>query len=376
MKSYGMPDSILNWIKDFLYERTQTVFANNCYSYPTSVKSGVPQGSVLGPLLFVLFINDLPDVVNNLICKLLTFADDTKIVSKISSTNDHINLQTNLNNIINWTKLNNMELNKDKFELLTHKFVNSPNLNLLNELPFKNSFGTYSAENIDIHSSSTVRDLGIFIDDKLNFNQHYSIIAKKSKQISGWVLNTFYSRDRVTMLTLFNSLVRSRLEFGCEVWNPYLKKDIVFIEQVQRSFTHKIIGMRTLDYWQRLKELKIMSLQRRRERIIIMHVWKIKNRVYPNSIDLEFKLHKRSNAMRAVLKPLPRIRGKLLNLFENSFGINACKLWNILPACLTHIDSITAFTKQLALFLSNVPDEPPLPGYPFLDNNSLTEKLY
>ena len=178
------------------------------------------------------------------------------------------------------------------------------------------------------------------------------------------------------MLTLCNSLVRSRLEFGCEVWNPYLKKDIVFIEQVQRSFTHKIIGMRTLDYWQRLKELKIMSLQRRRERIIILHIWKIKNRVYPNSIDLEFKLHKRSNAMRAVLKPLPRIRGKLLNLFENSFGINACKLWNILPACLTHIDSITAFTKQLALFLSNVPDEPPLPGYPFLDNNSLTEKLY
>ena len=177
------------------------------------------------------------------------------------------------------------------------------------------------------------------------------------------------------MLTLFNSLVRSRLEFGCEVWNPYLQKDVIFLEQIQRSFTYKIAGMKKFNYWQRLKELKLKSLQRRREMIIINHVWKIKNKVYPNSIDLEFKLHQRSNSMRAILKPFPKIRGRLLNLFENSFLIKACKLWNILPASLTHIDSLSTFTTKLSLFLSNIPDEPPLPGYPYLNNRSLIEKV-
>ena len=90
------------------------------------------------------------------------------------------------------------------------------------------------------------------------------------------------------------------------MWHPYLVKDIVAIEQVQRTFTSRINGMRDINYWDRLKKLKIRSLQRRREKSIIMHVWKIKYNIFPNSIGMIFKLHKRSNAVKAVLKPLPR----------------------------------------------------------------------
>ena len=72
-----------------------------------------------------------------------------------------------------------------------------------------------------------------------------------------------------------------------------------------------------------------MSLQRRRERIILLHVWKIKYNVYPNSVELSFKLNKRSNASRAVIKPLPRVQGRLLTVFENSFEIRAARLWNV-----------------------------------------------
>ena len=173
------------------------------------------------------------------------------------------------------------------------------------------------------------------------------------------------------MLSLFKSLVRPILEYCCEVWSPYLKKDIVLIEQTQISFTHRILGFTELNYWDRLEKLDLTSLQRRRETFIIIHIWKIKNNIYPNTIDLEFKLHKRTNAMRAVLKPLPKVTGKLLCKYEESFIIRACKLWNILPPILSHVTCLNSFKLQLKNFLKNVPDKPPLPGYPVLNDNSL-----
>ena len=158
------------------------------------------------------------------------------------------------------------------------------------------------------------------------------------------------------MLTLFKALVRSRLEFCCEVWNPYLKKDIVLLEGIQRWSTYKIAGFKELNYWQRLRELGLLSLQRRREKIILVHVWKIKNGFYPNSVDLKFKYHPRTAAFQIVPRPLPKVNGKLLTLFENSFIINASKLWNVLPPALTRIDCLSNFVSELKKFLCKIPD--------------------
>ena len=172
------------------------------------------------------------------------------------------------------------------------------------------------------------------------------------------------------MLTLFNSLVRSRLEYCCEVWNPHYNKDIAYIENIQRSFTYKIQGMQQFNYWERLIKLQLMSLQGRREKMILTHIWKIKNGLFPNSIELQFKLHMRSNSIQTDLKSMPKYRG-FLTLFESSFIINACKLWNVLPSTLTHTTSLSSFAYQLNNFLSTVVDEPPISGYPYKNNNSL-----
>ena len=269
-----------------------------------------------------------------------------------------------------------MKLNNNKFEFLSHD-LNTTNhkLTLLKELPFFNELKSYIvSDNIVISPSTHVRDLGVIIDNKLTWNIHYNTICKKAKQLSAWILHTFYSRDKSTMLVLFKSLIRSRLEYCSEIWNPHFMKDINFIEQIQRSFTSKIEGMKDLNYWDRLKSLGLMSLQRRRERLILMHIWKIKNGIYPNTIDLQFRFHSRTGCDKAVLKPLPKVRGRLLNSYEESFIVKSCKLWNILPGHLTKITSLSSFVVQLNLFLSNIPDKPPIPGYPYTSNNSLTEQ--
>ena len=119
LQFYGIAGEFYNWISNFLEDRCQSVIVNNCLSYPTPVLSGVPQGSVLGPLLFVLYINDMSSSVDST-SQVFTFADDTKLVSTISSSHDKNNLQKNLDSLIKWSRMNNMVLNGDKFELLSY----------------------------------------------------------------------------------------------------------------------------------------------------------------------------------------------------------------------------------------------------------------
>ena len=169
----------LNWIRNFLEGRVQTVFVNGSFSYPTRVESGVPQGSVLGPLLFIIYINDLSFFIKN--SNILTFADDTKLIAEICNTSDTSKLQDDLNQVVLWSEVNNMVLNKNKFELINHR-LNDQNKIQKNfkELPFNNGFFTYSASNniagivcekvsdgITINPSTHVRDLGILVDSKL-----------------------------------------------------------------------------------------------------------------------------------------------------------------------------------------------------------------
>ena len=373
LELYGVPTKYVKWIENFLTDRTQTVFINGFSSFSTPVISGVPQGSVLGPPLFNVYVNDLPSVIKD--ATIFTFADDTKLISRISNQHDTESLQHNLDNVVNWSNDNNMHLNCNKFELVSHKVkVNLDNLACLKLLPFYSEFTAYKATDLEyIESSPFVRDLGIMVDEDLNWKTHLHLTSKKCKQLCSWIFSVFHTRDRLTMLTLFNSLVRSKLEFSCEIWDPHQIQGINIIEQVQRSFTNRITGMSSLNYWERLRNLNIMSLQRRRERTTIIHLWKIYNKIYPNSINMEFKENKRSGGIKALIKPLPRMRGRILTAFEGSFVIKSARLWNTLPPNLTRTTSLALFKHNLDKFLQTIPDRPPLPGYPHVCNNSIIQ---
>ena len=139
------------------------------------------------------------------------------------------------------------------------------------------------------------------------------------------------------MMTLFNSLVRSRLEYCCQIWNPTRINQINSLEKIQRSFTCKIKSIQNLNYWERLTKLGIMSLQRRREQQIILFVWRIKNGTVPNDINFKFLDKNLRSGELAVINPMPKVHGKLLTLYESSFIVRAAKLWNILPPNLANI---------------------------------------
>ena len=175
------------------------------------------------------------------------------------------------------------------------------------------------------------------------------------------------------MLTLFNSLIRSRLEYCSQIWDPGKITQINDLEQLQRSFTYKIIYMDNLNYWDRLTELKIFSLQRRREKLTLIYVWKIRNSVVPNDINLEFLFNDRKSCFKAVVKPMPKVRGRILTMYESSFQIKAAKLWNKIPGVITKIDSLTLFKKKLNNYLLLYPDKPPITGYYHTNKNSILD---
>ena len=135
---------------------------------------------------------------------------------------------------------------------------------------------------------SLVRDLGVQLSSDYSWTPNINIMVDAAWRTTSWVLTVFSDRSPETMMTLYKSLIRSRLEYCCPLWNPHLIRDIQQIESVRRTFTSKIQSCRHLDYHERLKHLCLFSLQRRRERYIIIHMWKVLHDLSPNDLDISF----------------------------------------------------------------------------------------
>ena len=160
--------------------------------------------------------------------------------------------------VIKWSIRNNMELNINKFEYINHKSItHNKNLNMLDNLPFSKKNFNYSVSNsLEICKTPSVRDLGVTVDEELNWKLHIEKVTKSCRQLCGWILSIFHTRDKTTMLTIFNSLVISKLDYCCEIWNPHQIQQIIKIEQIQRAFTSRIAGLREDNYWNRLKKTR------------------------------------------------------------------------------------------------------------------------
>ena len=177
-------------------------------------------------------------------------------------------LQTDLQAIFKWSEDNNMKFNYTKFECLRY----GKNSDIKETTGYKSPSG----EPIKVVEHAT--DLGVIMSSNGTFRQHVRNVISTANQLCGWVLRTFRTRQKLPMLMLWNSLIRSKLEYCCQLWCPSNTGDVQGIEQVQRSFIRKIAGVQHLSYWQQLKELSMYSLERRRERYSIIYIWKIMER--------------------------------------------------------------------------------------------------
>ncbi len=341
LRRYGFPDQLLSWIESFLVGRTQCVVIEGVSSFVALVISGVPQGSVLGPLLFILFIDDMNGRVEFSTIRL--FADDTRLLHTIDTYDNVRELQSDLYAVITWSRENNMHLHEDKFEVISHRYCPNSGMDML---PFNIENYVYALSSGDIlYPVDKLRDLGVTVSSNLSWAIHISSVASIGRTMASWVFSAFMSRDQVTMITLYKSLVRNHLEYCCVLWHSRQIGQIQQLEAVQRTFTSKIWGFSHLNYWDRLKALGIMSLQRRRERYILIHMWKVLNGKSPNDSHIQFSSFSRRGIV-AVIPPLVK-NSSLHNqsLFDESFGVMGPRIWNSIPANLHQIGDQQQFRK-------------------------------
>ena len=332
LKGYGITGNVLQWISDFLIGRKQYVSVNGCQSSDTPVTSGVPQGSVLGPILFIYYINDMPDIVD---CFIKIFADDAKASNEIKEVKDSVLLQDSLNNMSSWTKDWGVDFNCVKCGVM-HLGKNNPCF-------------TYTLNNTTLKQTSSEKDLGVFVDPLLNFEDHINASVKKAKRMSGLIMHTINYKSKTIMIPLFKSLVRPIIEYGNAVWSPHLRKHVNLIESVQRLFTKCIIGTKHLSYEERLKFLGLPSLEFRRFRGDLIETYKICKGVYdPATTSSLFVTNSSDRTRTNGLKLTKRVTNS--SQYQHFFTNRVINYWNILPTHVVNAKSTNAFKNYIDNF--------------------------
>jgi hypothetical protein len=267
MEQYGINGNINNWLRDFLTNRTMKVVVEGEHSEAVHVDSGVPQGTVLGPLAFLCHINDLPDCVKS---SVRLFADDCLLYRPIKSWQDHIDLQADLHALEKWAETWGMRFNAKKCYIMS---INNKSTNYYQ---------------LDNHILQQVQDnpyLGITISEDLKFNKHINKITNKASSTLGFLKRNLKHCPSSCRKTAYLSLVRSTLEYSSIVWDPYLQGDINKLEKVQRKAARFISG----DYKSReegcitriLKQLELPTLQERRQMARLTFFYKVTEGLVP-----------------------------------------------------------------------------------------------
>ena len=338
LKSFGINLALTDWIKNFLTERSQVVRVNKSFSSPLPILSGVPQGSVLGPLLFILFMNDIVQLVQlSHNANFALFADDTKIFST-----DAAELQSCLNSF-------NDTLTTYQLNLAPHKCFVLPigKKSLTSSLPTHNSFIINSTA---IPFEDHAKDLGILISSDLTWNKHVKKIVQQASFVSYQIIKSFRSNNIWTLLKLYKSYVRPKLEYNTSVWSPYLLGDIGAIERVQERFT-KIICRRCnipfTSYSDRLSKLNMVSLQNRRVRFDLITLFKIVNNMSDLNFNSFFHYHRSPYSLRGGPSKILPNQKFTSRAWDGSFFERAPRYWNKLGHAITSVGSLDVFKNKL-----------------------------
>jgi hypothetical protein len=328
LKSYYIGENLIKWIEDWLKDRRQRVVLDGFKSEWRSVTSGVPQGSVLGPVLFIIYINDID---TGLTCKISKFADDTKLMTSSQRKESIEDLQKDVKKLEFWSEDWGMPFNVDKCSVM-HIGNNNTNENY-------EMFGKV------LKKSSEQKDLGVIVTNNLKNTKQCTTACSKANKILGLISRNFSYKTINTIRSLYTALVRPHLEYAVQFWSPHFKKDIAKIESVQRRATKLVPGLRTSTYHERLKKMNLFSMEKRRKRGDMIQVFKIVNRIDKMNIDQLFEFDVNSVT-----------RGHAYKLKKKRFNLDVAKYafvnrvidpWNALPEIIVNAKTLECFKRRL-----------------------------
>ena len=346
---YGVRDRTLGWIQAFLSGRSQQVVLEGAHSSPAAVLSGVPQGTVMGPLLFLAYINDLPDVVKFSNTRL--FADDTLLFRKICKPEDQNLLQADLDCLAEWEDTWQMSFNASK--------CNTICIPPSNRTPVIDPQYTLHGQTLQTVSAS--KYLGVTIQDDLSWSKHIESVAARGNRTVGFLRRNFQDCTTEVKAATYTAMVRPTLEYASTVWNPHKQKDVQLLEKVQRRAARYACG----NYHDRapgavtrlLQQLQWDSLERRRHHNSLGMLFKIQNGLVDLPPTRFFQPSdprtRGANRLRQEFASHPALR--------NSFFPRTISEWNRLPTSTTSATTLEAFRSRLScspLNLQSAPSHP------------------
>ena len=332
LEHYGITDHNLGWIKSFLNDRTQQVVLEGTKSGTIPVTSGVPQGTVLGPLLFILYINDLPDQVTS---STRLFADDSLVYRIIRKPQDAETLQTDLDALQRWEKQWSMEFNATKCHTLRFTRKTKP------------LTPTYEIHGHTLDLCDTAPYLGVKLNKKLSWEPHCTSVANKSNGTRMFLQRNLGNTPRQIKIQCYVTLVRPILEYASTVWDPHTQTSINRLEMVQRRYARFVHGdySRTSSVTPMMADLGWEPLAERRAKAKAAMMFRIRHDLVDIKLDDHFTAvttRTRGNSDKFRV-PYARTLSK-----KNSFFPDATRLWNSLPGETTSAPSLDSFKSRLA----------------------------
>ena len=335
LASYGIDHLSLQWIEDFLSDREFSVRVDGTLSSWLNISSGVPQGSVLGPLLFLVFINDLPACFQS---PCLVYADDMKIWRVIQSVDDQDTLQGDLDNLTKWANTWLLPVNIQKCAYM--------------HIGHEREVGAYHLDGCLLRHTSSERDLGVIVSRSMKTHENTARVCARAGGVMGAIRRSFGSLSPSTFLTLFKSHVRPRLEYCSAAAYPCSKGEMTKLEQVQRRATKLVQGLNKYSYIDRLSSLKLFSQNFRRLRGDLITVRKILRGDMGPEIQQFFPLRGNCDRRGHPLTLLKQCSRRIPAAFRLSRRI--VNLWNSLPKTVVQENSDNLFKWNLDVHLEDI----------------------
>ena len=332
LQKYGISGRTLSWMKSFLTDRSQRVRINNSFSDTIKIESGVPQGGVLSGLLFIVYINDMPENLRYLKCSM--YADDAKLFTPILSSDSHQQIQEDLNALRKWCESWRMRLNAEKCFLLHYKprGRNSTPPHLL-------------INNVPLETRETASDLGVIISHDLKFHEQVSAACKKATKQINIIKRTFVSRSPFFLLICtVQDVCEAPFRTLCiAVWNPSYVGDILSLEKTQNRFT---------------KLLRHGSVMTSGERNVYLGISSHKARRLGGDLLFMYKRFDEGRLFQPVTNPRTRGHSKKIcleiinnSLRQHSFAVRSVREWNSLPEEIVSAPALNIFKNRLDSFM-------------------------